>query len=689
MKKQQFSTMVAVLTATAATFLGMIWLISPPVSKAVPPALAARRSQVTTATTPMPHFTDNPLFEPNEVVPVDAASVDNTTAGTWVIERVDTGGQDVVGLYTSLALDEGGYPHISYFDDSNEALKYAYEDTDGWHIETMVAGLGYRGGYTSLALDEDGYPHISYVDYTDTDLEYAYQDADGWHNETVAETDYYVDGYYNSLALDDGHFSHISYFYAYDDYNLKHAFRDADGWHIGTVAVLGRVGLFSSLALDDNGFPHISYWHFSDYYNSSLEYAYYDADGWHVVLGVDEGQVGRYTSLALDDSGYPHISYHASRYGTLWNTLAYAYWNGTTWVKENADYGGDDPVGAYTSLALDKDDYPHISYFDSSNSALKYAYKDGSGWHKQTLDNDGEVGRYTSLALGASGYPHISYHDTGDGDLKYAYYAGPPVAAFTASPTTGPRPLTVVFTDTSTGVVDTWFWWFGDGLTSTLESPTHTYTMIGAYTVTLAVNGPDGSDILSRTRFITVYEPVMAAFTALPTSGFAPLTVDFTNTSAGDYTTSLWNFGDGGTSTQTSPTYTYTIPAVYTVTLTVSGPGGTDTVSHRNYVTVYQPVQANFSATPRAGTPPLIVDFTDLSIGPVASWAWDFGDGTVGTLRYPGHVYMTGTYTVALTVRAAGGSAALPGGTDTLTRTNYIRAQAYNQVYLPLVLRSQ
>lgn len=588
MKKQWLSTMIAVLTPTAAISLAVMWLTSHGVSEAALPALAARRSQVTTATASMPYFTDNPLFEPSEAAPVDVASVDNTTAGTWVIECVDSGGQDVVGLYTSLALDEGGHPHISYFDDSNNALKYAYKDSDGWHIETVVAGLGYRGGYTSLALDEDGYPHISYVDYTDTDLEYAYQDADGWHFETVAGIDYYVNGYYNSLALDDSKYSHISYFYAGDDYDLRHAFRDASGWHIGTVAVLGRVGLFSSLALDDNGFPHISCWHFSDNFNSSLDYTYYDAGGWHVVLGVDRGQVGRYTSLALDDNGYPHISYHASRYGTLWNTLAYAYWDGTNWVKENADSGGGDHLGAYTSLALDGDDYPHISYFDNGNSALKYAYKDGSGWHKQTLDNDGEVGRYTSLALDESGYPHISYHDTGNGDLKYAYYAGSPVAAFTASPTIGPSPLTVVFTDTSTGAVDTWLWWFGDSLTSTLESPTHTYTMLGAYTVTLAVSGPGGSDSVTRTNYITVREPisVQAAFTAAPTQGAVPLTVVFTNTSTGDYSTSLWNFGDSVTSTLESPTHVYATTGAYTVSLTVSGPGGSDTETKADYITV-------------------------------------------------------------------------------------------------------
>jgi PKD repeat protein len=215
------------------------------------------------------------------------------------------------------------------------------------------------------------------------------------------------------------------------------------------------------------------------------------------------------------------------------------------------------------------------------------------------------------------------------------------------------------------------------------DATTHTLSAAAGYIAVTAY------DMLGRESWYSnVAVNQGTNFDASPTSGFAPLTVVFSNTSANGYTASLWNFGDGVTDTQTSPTHTYALPEVYTVTLTLTWPDRTDTLTRTNYITVYEPVQANFVATPRDGTPPLNVNFTDLSSGPVASWVWDFGDGAMGTLQYPSHVYMTGTYTVALTVRAAGGSAALPGGTDTLTRTNYIRAQAYHEVYLPLVMRN-
>ena len=75
-----------------------------------------------------------------------------------------------------------------------------------------------------------------------------------------------------------------------------------------------------------------------------------------------------------------------------------------------------------------------------------------------------------------------------------------------------------------------------------------------------------------------------ADFTATPTRGAPPLTVQFTNTSAGDFTTSQWDFGDGGTSTETNPTHTYTVPGTYAVTLTVGDGTETSTITKPAYI---------------------------------------------------------------------------------------------------------
>ncbi len=264
-----------------------------------------------------------------------------------------------------------------------------------------------------------------------------------------------------------------------------------------------------------------------------------------------------------------------------------------------------------------------------------------------------------------------------------------PVADFMASPLTGHAPLGVTFTDISSGTITTWEWDFGDGATSTAQHPTHEYSMPGTYTVTLTVTGSGGSDTETKASYITVtHAPPVAAFSATPRTGHAPLNVTFTDTSTGAITAWQWDFGDGDTSTVQHPMHEYAATGVYTVTLTVTGLGGSNTAKKTNYITVTEasPV-ADFTATPLAGQPPLTVVFTDTSRGTITSWLWDFGDGITNTEPNPTHEYTTaGTYTVTLTVSG-------PGGSDMKIKTDYITVTEapddHYYVYLPLVLRSQ
>jgi parallel beta-helix repeat protein len=178
-------------------------------------------------------------------------------------------------------------------------------------------------------------------------------------------------------------------------------------------------------------------------------------------------------------------------------------------------------------------------------------------------------------------------HESWFSDPATAEVLGPPEADFEAAPTSGPAPLTVDFTNTSGGLYDTSLWDFGDGLASALESPTHTYTSVGIFDVSLTVSGTLGSDTVVRPALIQTYEPVDAGFTASPTEGAAPLSVDFTNTSTGDYDTCAWTFGDGDTSTDCNdPSHEYTAAGAYTVALSVSGPGGSDVTTRPAYITV-------------------------------------------------------------------------------------------------------
>jgi peptide/nickel transport system substrate-binding protein len=178
------------------------------------------------------------------------------------------------------------------------------------------------------------------------------------------------------------------------------------------------------------------------------------------------------------------------------------------------------------------------------------------------------------------------------------------------------------------------------------------------------------------------YEPMVTArFTAVPTVGIAPLQVTFTNTSSGTLTASMWTFGDGKTSTDTSPVHTYDAAGVYTVTLTADSFGNTDTITKAKLITVYAPVSANFSANPISGPVPLTVAFTNLSTGNFDTCLWNFGDTTTSTLcNPPEYVYLSpGVYTVTLTASGLGGS-------DIETKIGYITVENL-KFFLPVVKR--
>jgi uncharacterized repeat protein (TIGR01451 family)/CSLREA domain-containing protein len=300
------------------------------------------------------------------------------------------------------------------------------------------------------------------------------------------------------------------------------------------------------------------------------------------------------------------------------------------------------------------------------------------------LDNDGDTSEPIPVDLVGNERLYGDQVDLGAFEAQ-AQELG---AALTAAPISGTVPLTVTFTDQSTGVPrpNSWVWTFGDGADSTEQHPTHTYTQTGVYTVTLTVSNPTGSDTLTKTNYITVTEPLpVAAFTASPVSGTAPLTVTFTDQSTGNPTSWAWAFGDGGSSMAQHPVYTYTLPGIYTVTLTVSNTLGIDTLTRTNYIaaTAAPPV-AYFSASPLVGTVPLTVTFTDLSTGWPTSWAWDFGDDGSSTEQHPSHTYVeTGTFTVTLTVSNTVGS-------DTMVDENCVTvSEAGQDIYLPLIFKNQ
>lgn len=161
-----------------------------------------------------------------------------------------------------------------------------------------------------------------------------------------------------------------------------------------------------------------------------------------------------------------------------------------------------------------------------------------------------------------------------------------PTADFSVNATSGEAPFAVSFTDTSLGKPTEWAWEFGDGTVSTVQNPIHVYEVPGTYTVKLTVRNSKGSTTATRDVIaeVPIPAPPIASFTVDATSGEAPLTVAFTDTSLKSPTSWLWDFGDGSTSDEQNPTHVYASPGVYTVTLTATNDLGTDTVTKPQFI---------------------------------------------------------------------------------------------------------
>src|SRR6266567_1801482 len=178
-------------------------------------------------------------------------------------------------------------------------------------------------------------------------------------------------------------------------------------------------------------------------------------------------------------------------------------------------------------------------------------------------------------------------------NLQKALGSTPGVTAnFTASPTSGTAPLTVQFTDRSSGNITSWRWNFGDGSpTSTVQNPAHTYAAAGTFTASLNVSGLNGStSTASQNIQVAPATDVTANFTASPSSGTAPLTVQFTDSSTGNIAGWLWNFGDStAASTERNPTHIYLTAGTFTASLTVTGVSGS-TSSKSQTIQVNNPI---------------------------------------------------------------------------------------------------
>ncbi|RJQ48117.1 MAG: hypothetical protein C4534_00065 [Gaiellales bacterium] len=278
----------------------------------------------------------------------------------------DSSAEDIydVGKDTSLETNAAGAVYISYYNDTTRDLKFARSVGSGgncgwgpsaglWQCET-VDSAGSVGKFTSLALDQEGKAHISYYDEGNKRLKHAWQVASGgncgggkWKCEVVDSS--YKVGKYSSIDIGADGYPKI----AYEDeknHDLRYACKGPGGWDISVIDTAGDVGEDVSLAIGNDGRPRIAY------HNDDEDSLYFAMK--YAVCGIPQGtwitqlvdgsyRVGEDNSLALDSRDNPCISYHDEENGNLkvacWESqppdlgLTCPYGEGIRW-QTYADY---------------------------------------------------------------------------------------------------------------------------------------------------------------------------------------------------------------------------------------------------------------------------------------------------------------------------------------------------------------
>ena len=294
-----------------------------------------------------------------------------------------------------------------------------------------------------------------------------------------------------------------------------------------------------------------------------------------------------------------------------------------------------------------------VSFENISQDAVSYSWDFGDGLSAAGASPTHvyqEIGSYdvTLTITDSNGCPDTLL-------IQNAITVTGTIADFQILDAIGCDSLAVSFDDLSDslGTVATWLWNFGDGQTSTEENPTHIYEDPGLFDVTLTiVDSGTCENTISYPSLVEYIPYPNPAFTLSLSEGCMGDSIFLTNTSSGNAVSYEWAFGDGQTSTEFEPAFTYQSEGYFDITLTaINERACAAEIVLDTAVAILHPI-ANFSAFPTfAFCPPLLVNINDLSIGNVVQWEWDFGDQSNSNLQYPSHIYNeSGSFDISLAV---------------------------------------
>ena len=361
-------------------------------------------------------------------------SVLQTIARTYTIWANNSGGSTSAQVNITIN-DEA--PDIAYSPDwfvltNNTAMQATTPTNSGGAIPSAFFGYTGDAKATSIAVDSSGHKHVSYRD--SSGLRYATDASGSWVTVTVDTASAGAWNAISSIAIDSNDVLHISYNVA-NSADLKYATcssscTTASNWNNVSIDTSGAVGYYTSIALDSNDALHISYF---DDTNKDLKYATCSsgcttASNWNIVSIDTSGAVGYYTSIALDSNDALHISYFDDTNTNLkYATCSSSCTTASNWNAVSVDSFGSsifDPE-VRTDIAIDSNDGVHISYFDNTNDDLKYATcssgcTTASNWNKVSVDTTGDVGYSASIGIDSNDGLHISYSDKTNNNLNYA-----------------------------------------------------------------------------------------------------------------------------------------------------------------------------------------------------------------------------------------------------------------------------
>jgi len=350
-------------------------------------------------------------------------------------------------------------------------------------------------------------------------------------------------------------------------------------------------------------------------------------------------------------------------------------------ILESSNAGGSDTKVELSYITVD--DVPQANFSlaasfgnavfsNLSQNAVSYSWDFGDG-NTSALQNPMHTysvsGTYDVVLTATNPCGSSSSLETITIDLSNTGGGTSPVAQFNSDIQSGCTPTSIQFFDLSTNDPTFWSWSFEGATpsTSTLANPTVTYNIPGTYTVILQAGNAAGTDTEVLLSYIVIDDVPDVGFSIAQTSDVDAV---FSNTSNGA-DSYLWNFGDGNTSTDADPSYTYLADGTYTVTLEATNPCGTVTMSQNitisNTGSVQAPITA-FSSNINSGCAPMTIQYNDESTNAPTSWSWSFEGGmpATSTDQNPAVTYTNpGTYTVILETSNIAGS-------DTEVEISYI-----------------